>query len=91
MTDKDKAIAALKKIASTKAEKKIAPIAKKKTKATLKDLGIPEENAAKTAATIKVLHDLSQGKMELNAGDFSLGADISPKEKKLKLGYKKRF
>ena len=82
---------ALRKLVDLKAQQTVVPVAERKAKVALRDLGIEEDTAVKSAATLKALHDLSQGNMAYDVGDFEFGARITPEEKRLRLGFKKDF
>lgn len=89
--DKKRAEETLLRLAEMKAKKKLAPVVEKKAKTTLKDIGVQPEVAARTAATLGALHQLSQGDMAFDIGDFSIGAKMTPEERAIRFGYKKGF
>jgi len=92
MNDEKKAIEALRKLASYKLEK--SGVNKKledKAKLKLGSLGISPESAAKSAALMKIITDASQGKMGHDFGDFDVEGQITPEERRVRLGWNKRF
>ena len=92
MTPEERAQQKLLELAKYKAEKE--GLDKKvidKSKMELRDLGINPDNAARTAALAHIINNASQGKIGHNFGDFDVEAQVKPEEKKLKLGWNKRF
>lgn len=92
MEDRERALEALRKVAGIEAKK--AGLDKKvenKAKLELNQLGIDPESAAKSAALSKIIYDASQGRFGHNFGGFNVEAQMTPEERRIKLGWKKSF
>lgn len=88
--EKQEAKEALKKIAKQEALAKIAPAKaklKKMAKKSLSDLGVPKE----AMALAGMLEAARRGKVRLKKGNFEVEGKYTPREKALKVLYKKDF
>ena len=92
MEDKRRALEALKKLAAHQSEQSgMADRMGEKAKLKMSDLGVSPESAAKSAALLKIIHDASQGRVGQDFGDFDIEGQVTPEEKRLKLGWKRNF
>ena len=72
--------------------KDLAPKVEELGDRALASAGVDKETAAKSAAALKLLHDLNVGEINYDINDnLKLKAKDTPEEKMIKLKYNKRF
>lgn len=90
MSDDKRLRDSLRKLAELKVQE-YSPVLEDQAGEALRRLDIDEDTAAKTAATLKILGDLSQGELGFDSNGFDVRTKFKPEEKSFKVGYKKRF
>ena len=92
MSDESRAENTLRRLAEMRAkEEGIDRRIAEKGESSLRGLGVDPDNAMRTAALMKIIQDASQGRLNQDFGNFNVEGEVNPREKKLKVGWKRDF